>query len=251
MKNTSIWMASLISWLLIIELCTGCQRQVTSSGSFTLAKDSCFKNTLAVNSNIKVSVMMSKTNAQQYPFIPNSLEDMDKGLPITDSVAYLSPNKELRITGWPSLGHPSLKEKFQKELYTYQDLVKVNAYAVTQRMFLRDSTLKIVKNVMYKNCQYPHFIMQGENAEYIYLLKTELSRLSLIKDRIFKNCLVRFPKHLKSKYWGTVHQMMEDAGYYQADTVALHKEVDKFIETHGDTLRKLVKERKEKARKKK
>lgn len=244
MKNTIVWIASLISWLIILEVCTSCQRQVTSSGSFTLAKDSCFKNTLAVNPNIKVGILTNDRNFQQWAFIPNSKLDMNGG--INDSMAFLSPNKELRITGWPSLGHPSLKEKFQKELYTYQDLVKVNAYAVAQRMFLRDSTLKIVKNVMYKNCQYPHFIMQGENAQYIYFLKTELSRLALIKDRIFKNCLVRFPKHLKNKYWGTVHQMMEDAGYYQADTVALHKEVDKFIETHGDTLRKLVKDRKEK-----
>jgi len=100
----------LTGWTLALVIITGCQRQPIVEGTFTLAKDSCFKNTLVVNPDIKFGALISEPNAQQYPFIPESREDMNPNLPIADSVARLSHNGELRITGWPSLGHPSLKK---------------------------------------------------------------------------------------------------------------------------------------------
>jgi len=244
MKKSIKVIIVLLSWVFILWLNSSCQRQPSSANIFTLAQDSCFKNTLVVNPDIKVWNATEKPIAYQYPVILKS--KLDIKIITTDSMAFLSPREEVRTTNWSTSGYGELSNKPLDEPLTYKDLIKYNTYAVQQRMFLRDSTLKIVKNVMYKNCQHPHFVMQGENAKYIYFLKTELSPLALSAYPVFKNFLVRFPQKLKKKYWGTVHQMMEDFGYYIGDTTELEKRFDKLLEKHGDTLRKLVKERRKK-----
>ncbi len=244
MKKIAKQIIQYTSGIFLLVLAASCQPKPLTKHAFTLAQDSCFQNTLAINPDIKFGVITDDSECRQCPYIPKSKLDMTGT--ITDSMAFLSPNKELRITSWGTANYPGRTTDFTEVIYTYKELVKFNDYAVQMRMFLQDSTLKIVKNLMYKNCQYPHFVMWGENAEYLYLLKTELSRVSLIENRLFKCCLVRFPKKLKKKYWGTVHQMMESAGYYQSDTTALRKKVNKFIDEYGDTLRQLDKVRKKK-----
>ena len=234
------------SGIFLLGLAASCQRKPLTKHAFTLAQDSCFQNTLAVNPDIKIGRVTMKYDAQQYPYIAKSKLDMDKGFAVTDSMAFLSPNGEVRITGWSTHYYPGRTTKSTDTMLTYKELVKFNDYAVQKRMFLQDSTLKIVKNIMYKNCQYPHFVMWGENAEYLYLLKTELSPVSLVEDRLFKCCLVRFPQKLKKKYWGTAHQMMEDAGYYTEDTTTLRKEVEEFVDKHYDSLKVWIKKGKKK-----
>lgn len=80
--------------------------------------------------------------------------------------------------------------------------------------------------------------MQGANNQHFYFFKTELSTMPFTGDKVLKNCLVRFPKKLKDKYWGTVHQMLEMTGYYQIDTVKVKKAIEKFWGKYKDEFRK-------------
>lgn len=149
-----------------------------------------------------------------------------------DSTASLSRDKEIRITNWR-------KHKFGgKELKGYQDLVRYNAYVVRQKMFIPDTNATITQNIMFKNCKYPNFVMQGMSKEYFYFLKTELSQVPIVYTQALKNCLIRFPRKLKDKYWGTVHEMLEKTGFYQVDTVHIKKKLEGFGEKHKDLLKK-------------
>ena len=239
-------MGYLIGLSLILGWFPSCnpKQQSQYTLSFTLAQDSCFKNTLTPNPNIKVLYGENVAVAYRYPHIPGSkLEEQGpEPLPIRDSIVFLSPDQEVRISSWPKHDYPFP----ESEKLTYQDLVSFNAYAVAQRMFTQDSTLKIIKNVMYKNCRHPHFVMQGENAQSIYFLKTELSRSAFLEDKELKNFLVQFPKKLKKKYWGTVNQMMEKAGYHVGDTATLRKQVEEFVDKHYDSLKVWIKRGKKK-----
>ncbi|WP_299458575.1 hypothetical protein [uncultured Microscilla sp.] len=220
----------------------GCQP--SAQHNFIMAKDTCFRNSLPINPTIKYGMATGQDNFQ-YPHIYKSLLHMPGVNIIKDSMAFLSRDKEIRITHWKASSAEGRHKKLMKEVLTYNDLAKFNDYVATQKMFIADSSMQIKSNVMYKNCKHPHFIMQGATKTHHYFMKTELSGLPLIKNKVLKNCLIRFPKKLKTKYWGTVHQMLAKTGYIQTDTVklkqnlaevALEEAFYKYIEEEGANL---------------
>ncbi len=223
------FLLNLTSLLVIIVSLVACQRE-NKIKHFTLA-DSCFKNTLEPNPAIDFRLNHHKFG-HQYPHVIKSLLDMPGANGFGDSTASLSRDKEIRITNWR-------KHKFGgKELKGYQDLVRYNAYVVRQKMFIPDTNATITQNIMFKNCKYPNFVMQGMSKEYFYFLKTELSQVPIVYTQALKNCLIRFPRKLKDKYWGTVHEMLEKTGFYQVDTVHIKKKLEGFGEKHKDLLKK-------------
>ena len=195
-----------------------CFQSCQSTNQFTTAQETCFKNKLPINSTIKYGMATGNDNFQ-YPYIKKSLLNMPGATTFKDSMAFLSRDKEIRITHWKKFNFADNHKKFGEDQLMYGDLVKFNNYVAKQKMFIKDKSMRIKSNIMYNKCKYPHFVMQGETRKHYFFMKTELSGLPLIKNKVFKNCLIRFPKKLKTKYWGTVHQMLAKAGHIQIDNV--------------------------------
>ena len=235
MKKPVALTLHIISFSLLFFLSQSCTQKSSSNPNFVIAPDSCFKNTLKSDDGITFNMIKDKMG-YQYPYIKKSLLHMPGAEVINDSTAFLSRDKEIRITSW-------IKHKFQgRKLKSYQDLVNYNTYVVQQNLFMPDTSSAIVKNIMFKNCKYPSFIIQGTTEKYIYFLKTELSPVPILHTQALKNCLIRFPKKLKNKYWSTVHEMLAKTGFYQVDTVKIKKQIDRFADKYRDSLKKWIKD---------
>lgn len=82
----------------------GCQLNAPAKNHFTLAQDSCFKNALKPNPKI-IFTMARRNGGYQFPFVKNSLLHMHGVRSMNDSMAFLSRNKEIRITSWGNINY--------------------------------------------------------------------------------------------------------------------------------------------------
>ena len=208
--------------ILVLTQCTSHH----TSHNFVIATDSCFKNPFQPDTNILVGIGQEHFGYQHpliYTINSRPLIHMPGTNYTIDSVSYLSPDKQVQTTNWITRVHPVNGKRFSEHIYSQEDFASFNDYVVQQHMFSQDTTLKIIKNVMYDKCQYPHFVIQGETKDSIYFIKSENSHLPIVDHKMFKNYLLILRKSAKSKYWGTVHQMIEDFHYYQVDTTKILK----------------------------
>ncbi len=212
------YLITYLAWWSILICTQACQ--LSTRDSFSIAQDSCFVSNLATNPSIKYQRKTLLSNFW-YPIVQGATLDMDDQATNEDSLVFLSSSRELRISQWNTFKFAGSNKVFKKDGFALEDLKKFNNYAVAQHLFTQD-TIKIESNLLYEACAKPHFVIKGTSRWYYYLMKTELSKVPIFDRLQLKSCLMRFPKILKSKYWGTTHQMLANTGANLKDTAALN-----------------------------